>query len=469
MNRGASALEGAQVAIVGLAASGYAAAELALNRGGTVYVSDLRTDASTSTRGNELRSLGARVELGEHSVARITASQTVVVSPGIPADAPVLVALRRAGVRWISEPEFAFRFFDGALIAVTGTNGKTTTAMLTAHLLEAAGVDVAVGGNVGIGLAPPASALALRDPAPAWYVVEMSSFQLADIDAFRPDIGVVTNLAPDHLDRYESVAAYYGDKARLFDNADEDSVWVLYRDDPAVDELAGDAAGRRFYFSARTSGFSGTYVKDGFLTLGIEGEPEVGVLDAGRLPLLGEHNVENALAAMLAAHLAGAGTAAMGQGLESAPALPHRMELVAEGRGVRWVNDSKATNVAAAASAIASLSGPLVVMLGGKDKGEDFAPLAQVLTEKVRATIILGEAGDRIASAIGDAVANVLVCESFEDAVATAARAAQSGDTVLLSPACSSFDMFENYEERGTRFAELARGVAPSAPDGEAH
>lgn len=469
MSRGASTLEGAQVAIVGLAASGYAAAELALNRGGTVYVSDLRTDAATSARGNELRALGARVELGGHSVARIAASQTVVVSPGVPPDAPVLVELRRAGVRWISEPEFAFRFFDGALIAVTGTNGKTTTAMLTAHLLEAAGVDVALGGNVGIGLAPPASALALREPAPAWYVVEMSSFQLADIDTFRPDIGVVTNLAPDHLDRYESVAAYYGDKARLFDNADEDSAWVLYRDDPAVREIAGDAAGRRLYFSARTSGFSGTYLKDGFLTLGVEGEPEVGVLEADRLPLLGEHNVENALAAMLAAHLAGAGPAAMGQGLESAPVLPHRLELVVEGRGVRWVNDSKATNVAAAVSAIKSLSGPLVVMLGGKDKGEDFGPLAQVLKDKVRATVIFGEARDRIASAIGDAVANVLVCESFEDALATAARAAQSGDTVLLSPACSSFDMFENYEERGTRFAELAKEVAHSAPSGEAH
>lgn len=401
-------------------------------------------------------------------MARIAASRTVVVSPGIPPDAPVLGALRRAGVRWISEPEFAFRFFDGALIAVTGTNGKTTTAMLTTHLLEVAGIDVALGGNVGLSLAPPASALALREPAPAWYVVEMSSFQLADIDVFRPDIGVVTNLAPDHLDRYESVAAYHGDKARLFDNADEDSVWVLYRDDPTVDELAGSAPGRRHYFSARTSGFSGAYLKQGRLTLGMEGEAEVGVLDADQLPMLGEHNVENALAAMLAAHLAGAGTAAIAQGLESAPALPHRMELVAEGRGVRWVNDSKATNVAAAASAIASLHGPLVVVLGGKDKGEDFAPLAQALQEKVRATAILGEAGDRIAAAIGDAVADVLVCESFEDAVAFAARVARPGDTVLLSPACSSFDLFENYEERGTRFAELAKEVAYAAPGGEA-
>ena len=309
----------------------------------------------------------------------------------------------------------------------------------------------------------------IREPAPAWYVVEMSSFQLADIDSFRPDIGVVTNLAPDHLDRYESVAAYHGDKARLFDNADEDSVWVLYRDDQAVDELAGNAQGCRHYFSAHSSGFSGAFLKDGFLTLGIEGEAEVGVLEADRFPLLGGHNVENALAAMLTAHLAGAGAEAIAKGLESAPALPHRMELVAEGRGVRWVNDSKATNVAAATSAIASLPGPLVVLLGGKDKREDFGPLAPALNENVKVTIILGEAGERIVAAIGDVGADIIVCDSFEDAVTAAANVARPGDTVLLSPACSSFDMFENYEERGTRFAELAKEAVHSAPDGDVH
>jgi len=201
----------------------------------------------------------------------------------------------------------------------------------------------------------------------------------------------------------------------------------------------------------------------------MEGEDEVGVLEVNRLPMLGEHNVENALAAMLAAHLAGAREAAIAQGLKTAPALPHRMEVVGEGRGVRWVNDSKATNVAAAASAIVSLPGPLVVILGGKDKGEDFGALARALREKVRATVILGEARDRMAAAIRDTVTDIDVCETFEDAVATAARVAQVGDTVLLSPACSSFDMFENYEERGTRFAELAKEFVHSAPGGEAH
>ncbi len=412
--------------------------------------------------------MGAGVELGNHSLERIAASETVVVSPGIPPDAPVLVALRRAGVRWISEPEFAFRFFDGSLIAVTGTNGKTTTAALTAHVLETAGVDVALGGNVGLGLAPPASELALREPAPAWYVVEMSSFQLADIERFRPDVGVVTNLAPDHLDRYESVEAYHRDKARIFENADADSVWILYRDDPAVDELAGDAAGSRLYFSATESGFPGAYVKEGVLTLAVDDAGEASLLAVDRLPLLGAHNVENALAAALAAHVAGADHGAIARGLEGAPALPHRMEVVAEGGGIRWINDSKATNVHAAASAIRSIPGSLVVLLGGKDKGEDFGPLVPALRSKARATVVLGEAAGRIESAIGGALPVIRAEGSFADAVDAAADSARPGDTVLLSPACSSFDMFESYEERGERFAELAKAVARSASGGGA-
>ena len=220
-------LEGEMVAVVGLAASGWAAAWLALEKGGEVHVSDLRTDSATHARGAELRARGAEVELGRHPVDRIAGAGTVVVSPGIRPDSPVLTELRKRGVRWISEPEFAFRFFHGPLIAVTGTNGKTTTAALVAHLLEEDGLDVALGGNIGAAFGPPASELALRERSPAWYVVEMSSFQLGAIDRFKPDIGVMTNLAPDHLDWYPSVESYYADKGNLFRNADDDSRWVL--------------------------------------------------------------------------------------------------------------------------------------------------------------------------------------------------------------------------------------------------
>jgi UDP-N-acetylmuramoylalanine--D-glutamate ligase len=216
-------LKGEKIAVVGLAASGRAAARLALEKGGKVHVSDLRTDAATHVRGAELRALGAEVDLGEHPLDRIADAATVVVSPGIRPDTPVLSELGERGVRWISEPEFAFRFFHGPLIAVTGTNGKTTTAVLLAHLLEEDGLDVALGGNIGAAFGPPASELALREEGPAWYVVELSSFQLGAIDRLKPDIGVMTNLAPDHLDSYPSVESYYADKANLFRNADDDS------------------------------------------------------------------------------------------------------------------------------------------------------------------------------------------------------------------------------------------------------
>lgn len=449
-------LEGTTVSIIGLGASGEAAARLALREGGDVYVSDLHTESALAARGDELEALGAAVELGGHDPARIAGSDTVVVSPGIPPDAPVLRELRGRGVEWISEPEFAFRFLKGALIAVTGTNGKTTTAALAAHLLEASGIRVGLGGNIGGGLGPAASELALREPAPSWFVLEVSSYQLADIRSFRPDIGVVTNLAPDHLNRYPDVNAYYADKARIFENADRESRWVLRRDD-AVEKLAGDAPGERYWFHTRTSGFRGGFLRDGVLTLRLDGTEEP-LAPAGDLALMGRHNLENALAAALAARLAGAGPEDLVRGLESFQPLPHRLEPVGEREGVLWVNDSKATNVAAARSAIESLDRPLVVLLGGTDKGEDFAPLADALEGRARIAIIFGEARARIWAGVEGRVPVRVVEGSFEDAVRAGRSEAEPGDVLLLSPACSSFDMFEDYEERGRRFAALARG-----------
>ncbi len=390
---------------------------------------------------------------------RIAMAETVVVSPGIPPDAPVLRELTERGVRWISEPEFAFRFFDGPLIVVTGTNGKTTTAALVAHLLESDGQDVALGGNIGQAFGPAASELALRDRGPAWYVVEMSSFQLAGIDRLRPDIGVVTNLAPDHLDRYASVEEYYADKVNLFRNADEDSRWVLNDDDPAVLDLAAGAPGERYHFSTEKTGVHGAYLDGDDLTLEmVPGERET-LIPVARLGLLGAHNVENALAAATVASLARASTAAIQRGLATARPLPHRTEQVAEGKGIRWVNDSKATNVAAARRAITSLEGPLIVLLGGKDKDEDFSPLVSALVDADARVFAYGEAGPRIQQALAERVQVELIGVGFDAVVQAAAGAARPGDVVLLSPACSSFDMFESYEERGERFADLARAL----------
>ena len=449
-------LEGRRISVVGLAASGKAAAKLALERGGEVHVSDLRTDTATHASGAELRALGAKVDLGEHPMERIAAAQTVVVSPGIPPHAPVLRELSQRSIRWISEPEFAFGFFDGSLIAVTGTNGKTTTAVLVAHLLQEDGQEVALGGNIGRTFGPPASELALRGRSPHWYVVEMSSFQLAAIDCFRPDIGIVTNLAPDHLDWYESVESYYADKANLFLNAQDDSQWVLNGDDPAVEELAEGVPGRHFYFTEEPGGRAGSYVDRGVLTVEISGAPHP-LIPAENLQLLGAHNVENALAASATAWLAGAAVESIQRGLASARSLPHRTEHVADIKGVRWINDSKATNVSAARSAISSFSGgDLVVLLGGKDKGEDFSPLEGPLVEAGAHVVAFGEAGPRILRTLGDNVAVELLADDFERIIGIASERAGPHSTVLFSPACSSFDMFDSYEQRGQKFKEIA-------------
>ena len=455
-------LEGEMVAVVGLAASGRAAAWLALEKGGEVHVSDLRTDTATHARGAELRARGVEVELGKHPVDRIAGAGTVVVSPGIRPDAPVLNELGERGVRWISEPEFAFRFFDGPLIAVTGTNGKTTTAALVAHLLEEDGLDVALGGNIGAAFGPPASELALRERSPAWYVVEMSSFQLGAIDRFKPDIGVMTNLAPDHLDWYPSVESYYADKANLFRNADDDSRWVLNGDDPAVAGLAEGVRGRRFFFSRTSGGRPGAYLEGDMLTLDVSGEAEA-LGHVEDIALLGAHNMENALAAATTARLAGASTESIRRGLATAKALPHRTEKVAEAKGVRWVNDSKATNVAAARSAITSLDGALLVLLGGKDKGEDLSTLVAALSKTDARVLAFGQAGPRIFQALEGHVPVELLAGGFDEVMEVAAQRAVPGTTVLLSPACSSYDMFESYEERGARFAALAKAISEDA------
>ena len=452
-------LMGMKVAVIGLGASGVAAARLALAKGGKVYVSDSSTDAATAGRGAQLRAAGAEVDVGRHDIERVAGAGLVVVSPGVPPDAPVLRALAERGVRWISEPELAVRFYAGQLIAVTGTNGKTTTTLLIGHLLQQAGLRAVVGGNVGGGLAPAASELALLDESPDWYVLEMSSFQLADVETFRPDIGVVTNLQPDHLDRYATVSDYYADKAHLFDNADEASRWVLPAEDADVASLAGEAPGRRYFFGGDPHPGTHAFVQGGLLTLRLEREAET-LLAASELPLLCRHNVDNALAAALTARLAGARPEAIARGLRTAQPLPHRLQPVADRRGVLWVNDSKATNVAATKSALASLDRPVVILLGGKDKGEPFAPLTSALAGRARAVLAYGAVGprvyDELRGALPAGTSLELLGSDFAAVIVRAAALARTGDIVLLSPACSSYDMFDSYEHRGRSFAELA-------------
>ncbi len=455
-----------RVAIIGLGASGEAAARLALVKGAKVHVTDSKSENPVAARGAALRALGADVRLGGHDSERIAGADTVVVSPGIPPEAPVLAALRARGVRWVSEPEFASRFITGPLTVVTGTNGKTTTAALCAHLLCAGGVDAALGGNIGGGLGPPASALAMMDPAPERIVLELSSFQLADIRDLTPDVGVMTNLGVDHMDRYPSVEAYHRDKRRLFEAGDESTTWVVNADDAAVMAMADGFPGTLLAFSLEGAVDGalpvdgGSFLARGGLYCARAGEPPREVARASELRLLGRHNVANALAAIAAAAASGAQPGREAAGLGDFAPLPHRLEPVGTVRGVRWVNDSKATNVAAAASALASLDGPIVLLAGGTDKGEDFRGLLNALRGRVRAVVAYGAAGGRMEAELGGGAgrATIVTCVDgpFAEVVAVARGLARPGDTLLLAPACSSFDMFDDYQHRGDAFRALA-------------
>ena len=457
-------LEGQRVAIIGLGASGIAAAKLALEQGGKVYVSEVRTDKAACTGASQLRQIGVEVELGPHVQRRIASAETIVVSPGISPNARVIRELTNNGISTISEPEFAFRFFNGPLIAVTGTNGKTTTAMLIAQFLKEDGQNVALGGNVGGGLAPPASELALGENSPSWYVLELSSFQLSGIVDLKPAIGVLTNLAPDHLDRYESVASYYCDKAHIFDNADEHSRWILNGDDTDLEDLIQGVPGERFYFSEKYTDREGAYLESDMLTVELTGSKYT-IIDLEAVTLIGKHNVQNVLAAALTAKLAGAECSSISAGLKEFSALPHRTQKVAESNGIVWVNDSKATNITATISGITSFDSNLLILLGGQDKGQDFSRLIRPLKENNSKVLAFGESGIRLHNQLKDEVRVRWVKGSFENLMQSASEWAESGDTVLLSPACPSFDMFTDYEQRGERFCQLVKKLVEDSGD----
>jgi UDP-N-acetylmuramoylalanine--D-glutamate ligase len=443
------------ISVLGLARSGKAAAELALSKGIAVYAADGADTEVLRETARGLQAKGAEVDIGKFDIDRIADTDVIVVSPGIPPFAAPLSDERLEFMKRISEIDFAARFLKSRIAAVTGTNGKSTTTALAGHVIATGGLAVEVAGNIGNAL----SNVAMREKQPDWVIVETSSFQLADIDTFTPNIGVVTNLAPDHLDRYESVEAYYADKKNLFKNASRESIWVLNGDDPAVMEMPGDALGRRLRFTMETElgeGEHGAFrANSGELILKVDALRTV-LANPGELPLLGEHNQANALAASLVAIGTGIPLAAIREGLMTFGGLPHRLQIVAEREGVQWINDSKATNIASTEVALKSMTRPVILLLGGRHKGEPYTQIAPAM-EKVKLVIAYGEAAEIIQRDLKSHVLIERVSGSFEDVVARAAAFAQPGDAVLLSPACSSFDMFRNYEERGEAFAHFAK------------
>jgi UDP-N-acetylmuramoylalanine--D-glutamate ligase len=450
------------VGVLGLARSGQAAARLALATGRAVFASDRGDDEATRATAQEIRRLGGEAETGGHTIERLAECDLLVVSPGIPPDAPVLRDARLAHVPWTSELEFGFRHLASPVIAVTGTNGKTTVTLWATHLLAESGVTAVAAGNVGL----PLSEVALRDPAPDWVVAEASSYQLGRVDTFAPRVGALTNLAPDHLDRYPDVDSYYADKAHLFDHAGPDSVWVLNGEDNAVLTLAGDAPGRRLLFRVASrpgAGEEGAWLDDdGRLLLRAGGEDEV-LVRASELRLLGGHNCANALAAALVAHAVTGNVVALRHGLRTFPPLQHRLEPLGTVGDVLWVNDSKATNVASARVAVESMERPTVLLLGGRHKGESYADLAPSLQGRVRAVVAYGEAAGRIRADLSGVVPVEKVVGPFPAVVQRAAALAVPGDAVLLAPACASFDMFRDFEDRGRQFTELVRELAGGA------
>ena len=445
-----------EVAVLGLGKSGTAAARLLRSRSVRVYASDAGSSPTVEANAAELRAIGAFVDTGTHDLARIARASRVVASPGIDPQNPPIATAIEAGVPLVSEIEIALESLsDSQIIAVTGTNGKTTTTALIGHLLRGLGVDAVDAGNIGT----PLSEIALREKHPEWIALEMSSFQLHDTPGLKPEVGVLTNLSPDHLDRYRSTEEYYSDKARLFANATSSSRWVLNADDRLVGQMAANVAGEKFGFSTRMR--SDAWLDDATGTMMLRGDV---LMPRSDLALLGDHNVANALAAALAVSIAGdrfATTDALrtiADALRSFHSLAHRLEIVGEVAGVQWINDSKATNVSSTLVAIGGMQRPTILLLGGRHKGEPYTGLIGAIKRSVKKVIAYGEAGPEVEKDLGDTVPLELLGSDFDEVMRHARESAKPGDAVLLSPACSSFDMFKNYEERGATFRRLAMG-----------
>jgi len=435
--------------VVGLARSGQAAARLLAGRGEAVRGVDLSHPAGAAGLGPE----GVEVVLDTDGLAQLEGVRTVVKSPGVPREAPVIAAALEREIEVIGELELAWRAIPNRFLTITGTNGKTTTAELTGHLFRTAGEPVAVAGNVGTPLSSLAGEL---DPG-ATVVCEASSFQLEDTSHFAPECAVFLNLAPDHLDRHADLESYLAAKLRVFANQGNDDVAVYNADEPALAGVDLGGCGRRVAFCHGAAPECEVSLSDG--TLFYDGEPLLAISELG---LFGEHNVANAMAAASAALTMGLDRDAVREGLRSFAGVPHRLEMVREIDGVSFVNDSKATNVASATVGLSAFEGRVHAILGGSEKDELFAPLVEPLREHCVACYLIGASADRLAVELASVIADGVElhrCTDLEDAVRRAAAAARPGEVVLLSPACASFDQFENFEARGERFRQIVEAL----------
>jgi UDP-N-acetylmuramoylalanine--D-glutamate ligase len=454
-------LKNKRVLVVGLGRSGVASAIFLQEHGAKVIVSDSKSEVQLQSEVPALLDRGISIETGHHGERTFRDQDLIVVSPGVPSDQPQLQHARSLGIPVIGEVELAFRFLQGKVLAITGSNGKTTTTTLVGEILAKSGTKsgkkTLVGGNIGT----PVISLAGQSTPDSQTVLEISSFQLESIEQFRPWIATILNITPDHLDRHHTFQAYVDAKARIFENQQASDFAILNADDPTCVALKEKIKASLLWFSRKQLVENGAFLKGDQIIFRQNGQ-EQAVLSRSDIQLKGEHNLENVLAAVAMSMVAGCTPQQVRDAVKDFRAVEHRLELVATINGVTFYNDSKATNVDATVKALESFPGNIHIILGGKDKGSDYTVLNPLLHERVKRVYLIGAASDKIVSHIKNAT-ELVRSGTLERAVRQAFEAAKSGDVVLLAPACASFDQFNSYEHRGRVFKELVRSLTPVA------
>jgi UDP-N-acetylmuramoylalanine--D-glutamate ligase len=450
-------LKNQRVLVVGLGKSGVASALFLKARGARVTVSDTKSQDELRGEIPKLLDAGITVETGGHGERTFHGQDLIVVSPGVPVDAPQLAQAREQGIPVIGEIELAARFLKGRIVAITGSNGKTTTTALTGVVISMGGWESLVGGNIGT----PAISLVEESTEDGYVVLEVSSFQLETIQSFHPFIAVVLNVTPDHLDRHSTFEAYVDAKARIFENQTGEDFAVLNADDPTCVGLASRTRARKIWFSRKKEIEAGAWIWNSQIVYR-EGGQDREIMPVSEIKLKGAHNLENVLAAVCAGMLVRSEPHGIRRAVQEFKAVEHRLEYVATVRGVEFYNDSKATNVDATIKALESFPVNIHLILGGKDKGSDYTVLKPLLKERARRVYTIGAAAEKIESHLGGIV-EVVRAGTLEAAVKRAAASAQAGDVVLLAPACASFDQFENYEHRGRVFKQTVQALAEQA------
>lgn len=444
-------LKNKKVLVVGLGKSGIASCRLLLRNGAIVTATDNRQFDSLPQDAAELLKSGVNIEAGSHSLKTFAGADLIILSPGVPADIPPLKRAKEDGIRIIGEIELAYQFINAPLIGVTGSNGKSTTTTLIGEMIKAKGDSVFTGGNLGT----PLSEYVLSGESAQCVVAELSSFQLETIETFRPFISVLLNVSPDHMDRYHSIKEYEDAKFRIFENQGTGNFSIINGDESWSEDVKKNIRGNVVIFSRKKSVDNGIYVDDGRIISTIDNHSGE-ICEVSSLRIKGVHNLENSMAASAAALLWGCSRETIAHTLREFKGLEHRLEFVRETGGVKYINDSKGTNVGAVIKSLEGFNEPVLLIAGGRDKGSDFSPLRPLIKDKVKMLILIGEAGAKLMAALGDQTMAVYA-DSLEDAVNIAGRTAVNGDVVLLSPACASFDMFRNFEERGRIFKDIVR------------